>query len=839
MTTFFEKLSNRMLASEKYSILSEQLFSSYVKKMVGVEYELSVDNVRKLILIAQYLYQVDSPKFRKEGASILAMLIEVSGEKYPEVLAIANKIFSRTGDFPNVSLLKSRNPELNFRYSFMSEAEDEFRQELNSVEELNFPLTDFQRVLWNNLVSDQDVITVAPTSAGKTHIILSYLMMKMKSSDGAFAAIIVPTRALISEIANKLYEIAKEQNFDENLEICTVPKDSGYAEKTFFVMTQERLFDALQSGDLAFNFLFIDEAHNIADESRGVLLHLTIEKLLENSLPQVIVSMPSESYKDAFATLFEDVNFSKEITSVSPVAKIMMEVTPKNRDLVIERLNTKERVKVPKGFNGTHLSDIVYKLGKGSSNIIYRNQTDNCENMAQKIADKVVDYEPSAELEEAADYVEKFVHDEFSLANNLRKGVAFHYGPLPSSIRVMIENLVKDGFINFIASTSTLAEGVNLPARNLFLFKPMQSKGMGAPERLEDVKLNNITGRAGRMLEHFAGNIFIVEPDKWQVKDYFDEKEEQEEKIATYFKSLNEELPSVLEALEGNYPHDSEGQYKFYTIANKLIKEISEGRLNKTLKAPELTLDENQLLSLSNAVTRAQNGLRVAPFTLEASPTIGYIQQNKLFSFLTELDSVDEWILPHPKSNEIYESLMKVCEKLEEFGVYTPTGEYLPSYTSVIAAKWIRGDSLKSIISEQIDWMLNNPKKAKEDAEDNGVNPNKAVRDVIKVINNDIRFRMANALRCYYVLLTNVIAIKKLEKTTTKLHTYLEIGACDERMVSLINIGLSRESAAEINDVLQDGVNVEGLNQLLKYIDQGLLDGIHPVTMKEVKSMSK
>lgn len=835
MSRFFERLSSKMLASEKYYVLSGQLFSSYVHKLVGLEEEVSEDIVKKLILVAQYLYQVDSPKFRKEGASILSMLIEVSGEKYPEVLAIARKVFSRTGDFPNVSLLRSRNPELNFRYSFMSEAEDEFRQELNTVEELNFPLTDFQRGLWHNLVSDQDVITVAPTSAGKTHIILSYLVMQMKNSEGAFAAIVVPTRALISEIASKLYEIAKEQNFEEDLEICTVPKDDGYADKTFFVMTQERLFDALQSGDLAFNFLFIDEAHNIADESRGVLLHLTIEKLLENSLPQVIVSMPSESYKNAFTTLFEDVDFKQEITSLSPVAKIMMEVTPKNRDLVIELLNTNEAVKIPKGFKGTHLSDIVYKLGKGSSNIIYRNQTDHCENMAQKIADKIVDSKPLDELEEAADYVEKFIHDEFSLANNLRKGVAFHYGPLPSSIRVMVENLVKEGRINFIASTSTLAEGVNLPAKNLFLFKPMQPKAMGAPERLEDVKLNNITGRAGRMLEHFAGNIFIIKPDEWQIKDYFEDREEKEEKIATYFKSLNEELPSVLEALKGSFPHDADGQYKYYTIANKLLKEISEGKLEKTLKAPELTLDKHQVALLSDSVIEAQQGLKIAPFTLEASPTIGYIQQNKLFSFLSELDNLDGWSLPHPKSPELYDSLIKVCSKLEEFGIYVPTGEYHSSYTSVVAAKWVRGDSLKSIISEQIEWMVKNSKND----EDDHVNPNKAVRDVIKVINNDIRFRMANALRCYYVLLSNVIAIKKSEVTTTKLHTFLEIGACDERMVNLINIGLSREAASEINDVLKGELKIQNVNELLNYIAQGLMKEIHPITMKEILSMTK
>ncbi|EWH08094.1 hypothetical protein DS2_19126 [Catenovulum agarivorans DS-2] len=752
-----------------------------------------------------------------------------------QIIAIAKKVFSNAGDFPNIKLIDKNYPSLSFKYNFYSEAEMDFRQELNTVEDLNFPLTDFQRSLWENLIADEDVITVAPTSAGKTHIILSYLVRRIMDSDGAFAAIIVPTRALISEVANKLYEIAKEHNFDQQIEICTVPKDNTYANKTFFVMTQERLFDALQTGDLTFNYLFIDEAHNITDESRGVLLHLTIDKLLETSdYPQVIISMPSASYQDSFSTVFDGVEFTKEITSVSPVAKILMEVRPVGRNLTIQRLNTEDKIEIPKGFNGKHLSDIAIKLGQGHCNIIYRNQTDHCEVIARNIAEKIEFFNTTNELEEAADYVEEFIHDRFTLASNLRKGVAFHYGPLPSSLRVMIENLVKEEQIKFVACTSTLAEGVNLPAKNLFLFKPMQSAGMGAPERLDDVKVNNITGRAGRMLEHFAGNVFIVEPEEWQVQDYFEEVDTDEQKIPTFFKALNEELEHVYLALKGQYAHDAEEQYKFYTIANKLIKELAEGNIDRTLEANELELDPEDVESLHMAVKNAYKSLLVAPFTLEASPTIGYIQQNKLFKFLNDTTNLNEWVLPHPKSKDLYKVLVKVCEKLTEFGVFTPTGDYQMTYMGVIATKWVQGGSLKDIITEQLEWMENHKKK-----ETDLVNPNKAVRDVIKVINNDIRFRMANALRCYQVLLSNVIKLKKLDLNSIKLHTYIEIGASDERMIDLINIGLSREAAKEVNDKLSANVEIESLHGLLELLKTNKLNSLHPITRKEVLSMSK
>lgn len=296
-------------------------------------------------------------------------------------------------------------------------------------------------------------------------------------------------------------------------------------------MTQERLHEILQRGDIYFDYLFIDEAHNISDESRGVLLHLTLEKLLEDSAPQIIIGMPSPQYINTFSSVFRGVPFTKEVTAHSPVSKIIMSVNPKGRNLLIERNGTDNSISIPKNFKDKNLSDIVLRLGKGYSNIIYRNQTNSCDTTADEISKKLLNKNNNAALEEAAEYIEHFIHEDYSLANNLRKGVAFHYGPLPTSVRLLVEHLVKEGHIDYIICTSTLAEGINLPAKNLFLLNPFNRRPYQPSERLEDVKISNITGRAGRMLEHFSGNIFLIEPDDWKYKDYFDdEKNNKEEK---------------------------------------------------------------------------------------------------------------------------------------------------------------------------------------------------------------------------------------------------------------------------------------------------------------------
>jgi len=834
MTQFLQKLASNIHNSDGYKQASNNLFNAYIQNMVGSEAELKRSEVKKLIASAQALYKSDSPELKREGAIILAMMLDICAKDYPDVVPIANKLFADAGDFPNIKLLNDRHPELEFTYNFYTEAQIGFREDLNTVNDLKFPLTDFQRTLWEDLKSGTDVITSAPTSAGKTHIILNYLLKEVVESDGAFAAIIVPTRALISEVSGKIYELAKEHDAEDDIEICTVPRDEVFKEKTLFVMTQERLHEILLQGDITFDFLFIDEAHNITDKSRGVLLHLTIEKLLEDSLPQVIISMPSQSYQDSFSTIFRDVSFEKRITQLSPVEKIMMSVVPKGLNLIISRKHSDNSLTIPKNFKGTRPASIVYKLGKNQSNIIYRNRTDYCEDFANELADLIPESEGhNPLLEEAANYVETFIHEDFSLADNLRKGVAFHYGPLPGSIRGMVESLVKDDHIQFIACTGTLAEGVNLPAKNLFLQNPFQPLPYQSPERIENVKINNITGRAGRMLEHFSGNIFLIEPEKWNFQDYFEDEVEDDEKIPTYFKSLNEDFTDVIAALRGNLSHNDENQYRLYSIANKLIKEFSSGQLENTLEAKELTLDTNNQKLLTDTIEKANGALQVSSFTLEANPTVGYIQQNKLFEFLDQTEDLDGWVLPHPKSGDLYITLLKVTQKLREFGIFVPIENNSLKHICSISKKWVQGNHLKSIISEQIAWETRY-------AQENNTPPkstNSCVRGVIKVINNDVRFRLSNALKCYQILLGNVLARKKHELPNVKLHSFIEIGACDERMINLISMGISREAAKEIDEKLPAGEDIRSPHDLLTSYRSGRINDIHNVTKKELEKL--
>ena len=78
-------------------------------------------------------------------------------------------------------------------------------------------------------------------------------------------------------------------------------------------------------------------------------------------------------------------------------------------------------------------------------------------------------------------------------------------GYLPASIRLRIEEGFKDGMIRTMFCTSTLVEGVNLPADNLFITSYKNGRS-----DMNEVEFRNLVGRVGRIQYNLYGNVFML-----------------------------------------------------------------------------------------------------------------------------------------------------------------------------------------------------------------------------------------------------------------------------------------------------------------------------------------
>jgi replicative superfamily II helicase len=70
-----------------------------------------------------------------------------------------------------------------------------------------------------------------------------------------------------------------------------------------------------------------------------------------------------------------------------------------------------------------------------------------------------------------------------------------------------IEKLFRDRKIVAMFCTSTLVEGVNLPADNLFITTYRKGRGQ---TKMTAVDFRNLVGRVGRINYNLYGNVFLV-----------------------------------------------------------------------------------------------------------------------------------------------------------------------------------------------------------------------------------------------------------------------------------------------------------------------------------------
>lgn len=378
-------------------------------------------------------------------------------------------------------------------------------------------VNDFQSAFWGAALTNQWVSVSAPTSAGKSRIIREWFSERLRTMESLSAVYVVPTRALVEEVAEDFRRLETP-----GVGIFTMPWDSTLvlSSKNVYVLTQERLH-LIQHDRVSFHvdLLFVDEAQNLGDASRGVLLQQVIDQTVEdNPSVQVLFASPLSSNPELLLDTAPDdaraVSFTSETVTVSqnlihirtvkykPLLREFWLIQDGKPELIREFSIANRASHIPK-----RLAFVAHALGGDSSgNLVYVNTPSEAENVAKSLFECISDIADNPHQEDIANLQELIrtaVHPKYSLADYLDRGIAFHYGNMPLAIKSEIERLFHTGAINYLVCTSTLLEGVNLPCRNIFMRNPQ--KGRGNPISAADFW--NLAGRAGRWGTEFQGNI--------------------------------------------------------------------------------------------------------------------------------------------------------------------------------------------------------------------------------------------------------------------------------------------------------------------------------------------
>lgn len=139
----------------------------------------------------------------------------------------------------------------------------------------------------------------------------------------------------------------------------------------------------------------------------------------------------------------------------------------------------------------TDLGTILKTFSSGRQSIVYCNTIEKTISTAFEYA-KTLEEVKNDYIDKLVDIINEKVHEQYYLKYCLKKGIAYHFGGIPEEIKIKVEELYKLGFIKIIFCTSTLLEGVNLPAKNIFIL----SEKIGL-SNMTNVDFWNLAGRAG------------------------------------------------------------------------------------------------------------------------------------------------------------------------------------------------------------------------------------------------------------------------------------------------------------------------------------------------------
>lgn len=654
-----------------------------------------------------------------------------------------------------------------------------------------------------------------PTSMGKSFVVQTYVQEQVKNGSTENYAILLPTKALINEVRSNLINSLQEILQERNYRIVTAAGDLVLQQDHhfIFVMTPERLHHMMiEQEHIHIDFLFIDEAHKISARGGRSTYYFKIMTQLRKlqNFPTLVFASPNIPNPEVYLNIIPNVEkceVNKLSSRFAPVCQFKYYLDIPSEKGYFFNDYTKERVFCYQISKGSSLSDIVKTVGKGGQSLVYcssrRSVLENAVDYAKNIQPKNDD-----KLNALAAEIKKEVHDDCYLADLIVKGIAYHVGYLPANIRLQIERSFENGDLRIIFCTSTLIEGINLPADNLFI-----TSYRNGLSNMDPVEFKNLIGRVGRIKYNLYGNVVLIREDDKLTENKYTEYLKNDvppQKLSIDIKSNAKHIKALVSDLangdiemkschEASAETDFEALRKFgliYTrdlakgditpVTQAFEKYVNEKQKERIINnfpvsrtSDDITLSYDQAESLNDAIA---GGLSYPKLTGENDD----VDFEKLVEFMMRLRRIFKW--------DIYEK--------ETIGM--PGTKRLDSvirWYSTILLKWIRGNGLRALVNSAIRYKENNPdtgvwsgkyKVADQYNPISKYHKNLVIAESLSTIENVLLFSISNYFRKFsleYKLYHHVTHFDN------DWYEYVEYGTTNPDTIFLQQNGFSREAS--------------------------------------------
>ncbi|ALM50124.1 hypothetical protein AMR72_15200 [Flavobacterium psychrophilum] len=868
------------------AVYSDVVLNSVINNLLINLFTQNVDNVKRIAIEDTSLRKAvwtasilgNSTSFiHKQKVQQLASLLHLNYPERLEIAKICYILFSRVGNLTATRFLNalfaehSLNPEeqvSHFSEDVLLEQELTRKRQQNMlyIEGKSYLTTDFQRELWESLVHEDSISVSAPTSSGKSFILKKYIEHQFSVYDKYTVLYIVPSRALINQVSE---EFRVDLN-DVEIRTAFISDIERLNNKIIYVLTPERAIKIVNLNERIIepNIIFIDEIQGVEDEQgRGNLFEYVYSELAKQfPASKIITAGPNIRNPDnLFKELF---NKHGEVSQseLSPVfqLKTVVNLTDSNIDFRIYGSNhtyntitkqpeyAKNLKKLYEDNRGVGLSVLIKEVinNPEENNIVYSSRSDYAEGWALKYAQSLPIIELPQEIKDLIEYLKEDVHPRYLLIQCLEKRVAFHHGKLSELARKEIEVLFQNGHIKTIFCTSTLLEGVNMPANNLFILKPEKNR-----LSLSSFEFGNLIGRAGRIKDSLYGTIFCITVDneRWAEEYYLSDYSKEVETSST--KTLREvsvsDFSKPLHEIE-----DSRTRNLLISLRHKYLK--GELSLEEFLKKKGFS--EDAILGIEQEVIAGLNTISIPYEVVKLNPTIDPVLQNELYERIKN-DGTSAWVihnssrffdgyrrdvaanLPY-EQNSFYWQLDSLIHRLNE--IFKITDELYArdrfriseSTMCQNSVNWINGRSMGELINNRINFLAYDDRVKEEYRIDPNKDSaiNKVIREVININSKAITYSLLKYIKLLVDILDSMMTEEQKNnyKSTFALPTHLEMGTKDPVVIQLITSGMPRSIALKVFDSFSktDAFKVHKMDVILWLSTKDSIEGLRPIYNK-------
>ena len=328
-------------------------------------------------------------------------------------------------------------------------------------------------------IKTTDTAYIAPTSFGKSSIIRDVIVQ----NDYKKIVIVVPTKSLIVQTYNDI------RNLELGYKLILHDEMYNNEDRFIGILTQERATRLINKFDLAFDIMFIDEAHNLLNNnSRNFLLsRLVMLNYKKNNGHRLLYLSP----------LVSDIsNLKIKNTTEGQI----FESTIKHN---LKAFDTFYLDKKGKLFSYNRYTDEQYKLASELSfddyiitnsknkNFLYTYRPKFVEKIAERINSKLNNVAENFKLKKISNVISEEVSEDIDIVQYILNGIVYLHGKLPNILKEYLEYNYKEiQEFKYVVANSVILEGINFPIDNLYIT---------ATYGLNVKGLNNLIGRVNRL----------------------------------------------------------------------------------------------------------------------------------------------------------------------------------------------------------------------------------------------------------------------------------------------------------------------------------------------------